>query len=82
MVVLDTGDADVVLARVTTQIHGGQWDVPIADWQQSGLLAPSVVRLHKIATLANSRVIRAIGTLSAADRVAVSAVLQSLSANW
>jgi mRNA interferase MazF len=56
LVLLDTGDADVVLARVTTQSHNTPFDVPISQWQQAGLLAPSTVRLHKLATLAKRRV--------------------------
>jgi mRNA interferase MazF len=40
LVILDTGDADVMLARVTTQARGSQFDVPILAWQQAGLLAP------------------------------------------
>lgn len=50
LVILDSGDADVLLARVTTRSHGSPFDVPIAAWQQAGLLAPSFVRLHKLAT--------------------------------
>jgi mRNA interferase MazF len=41
LVVLDSGDADVLLARVTTQSHNSPFDVPILAWQQAGLLAPS-----------------------------------------
>jgi len=47
LVVLDSGDADVVLARVTTP----PYDIHLTDWRQAGLLAPSFVRLHKLATL-------------------------------
>jgi mRNA interferase MazF len=68
LVILDTGDADVILARVTTQAHGSPFDVPIAAWQQAGLLAPSTVRLHKLATLAKNRVHKCLGKLEATDR--------------
>ena len=61
LVVLDAGDADVVLARVTTQPKNTPFDVTISGWKQSGLLAPSTVRLHKLATLAKSRVGRHLG---------------------
>jgi len=43
LVILDTGDADVLLARVTTQAYAGTFDVQIVDWQQAGLLAPSTL---------------------------------------
>ena len=36
LVVLDTGDADILLARVTTQAQASSWDVIISGWQQAG----------------------------------------------
>src|SRR5689334_16112934 len=56
LLILDTGDADVVLARVTTQSSTSPFDVSLSGWQQAGLLAPSTVRLHKLATLAKTGV--------------------------
>jgi mRNA interferase MazF len=82
LVILDTGDADVVLARVTTQQHGAPFDVEVAGWQSAGLLAPSFVRLHKLATLAKSRVHKHLGSLDATDRQAIAAALQQLIAAW
>ncbi len=82
LVILDTGDADVVLARVTTQPHSTPWDVPISAWQHAGLLAPSIVRLHKLATLVKSRIHKQLGSLAAADRQSVASVLQRIAAAW
>src|SRR4051812_13102044 len=44
LVILDTGDADLVVARVTTQAVSAAQDVPITDWQGAGLLAAPIVR--------------------------------------
>ncbi len=82
LVILDTGDADVLLARVTTQVQNTPFDVVIADWQQAGLLAPSTVRLHKLATLAKSRVRRHLGSLTGNDRQSAAAVLAHIAASW
>lgn len=82
LVILDTGDADVLLARVTTQAHDSPFDVPILAWQQAGLLAPSIVRLHKLATLAKNRAHKHLGSLEAVDRQSVAAVLQQIAATW
>jgi mRNA interferase MazF len=82
LVILDAGDADVLLARVTTQAHAGPFDVLIVDWQQAGLLAPSTVRLHKLAALAKSHVHKRLGALAAHDRKSVAAVLQRIAAAW
>jgi mRNA interferase MazF len=82
LVILDTGDADVVLARVTTQARATAYDVPLAGWQTAGLLAPSVVRLHKLATLVKTRIRKHLGTLDANDHQQVATVLQQLAATW
>ncbi len=82
LVILDSGDADVVLARVTTQKPSGPFDVAIHDWQQAGLLAPSTVRVHKLATLSKTRIHKPLGALTTVDRKAVAAVLQQIIAAW
>src|SRR5947209_11142004 len=75
MVVADTGDADLVVARVTTQLHAASWDHEIAVWRAAGLLAPSAVRLHKLATLERRLVQRPLGRLTDGDLRRVSAIL-------
>ncbi len=82
LVILDTGDADAVLARVTSQSQTTPYDVPILDWQLAGLLAPSVVRLHKLATLAKSRIRCRLGALGSKDRQQVGSVLKNMAATW
>jgi len=65
-----------------TQSHGSPFDVPIAAWQQAGLLAASIVRLHKLATLAKNRVHKHLGSLEAADRQSIASVLHRIVAAW
>jgi mRNA interferase MazF len=82
MVVLDTGDDDVLVARVTTQRQSTPYDVRLAQWQASGLLAASLVRLHKLATLEKRLIRRILGQLQSADRTNVAASLQQVFGNW
>ncbi len=82
LVILDTGDADLVVARVTTQSASASQDVPITNWQGAGLLSVSIVRLHKLATLEKSLIHRVLGSLQPVDRNQVSGVLKQLYANW
>ena len=82
LVVLDTGDADLVVARVTTQHHQTPNDVAIADWRGAGLLAPSVVRAHKLATIEKVLIHRRLGTLQPADRRRVGLVIRQLYGGW
>ena len=76
VVILDTGNSDVVVARVTTQIYQTPYDIQITDWQGAGLLAPSIVRLHKLATLEKILIRSHLGHLQITDRQQVSALMQ------
>src|SRR2546423_14496528 len=78
LVLLDTGDADIVVARVTSQIGRTVFDVELVEWQQASLLLPSVVRVHKVATLEKRLVERRLGTLTFNDWAQVRARIHQL----
>jgi mRNA interferase MazF len=67
LVLLDMGDPDVVVARITSKLHETQFDALLQDWQQAGLMLPSVVRIHKIVTLDKQLVERKLGVLTPGD---------------
>ena len=67
LILLDTGDDDIVVARVTGQLSAAPQDVTLDEWQQAGLLLPSVIRLHKVATLERRLVDKKLGRLMPAD---------------
>ncbi len=78
LVLLDTGDADIVVARVTSQIAQSALDIELVEWHQAGLLLPSAVRLHKLATLEKRLVEQRLGVLAASDWAQVKAKIQQL----
>ena len=78
LVLLDTGDEDIVVSRVTSQVAQGPFDVEFAEWREAGLLLPSVARVHKVATLEKRLVERRLGALTASDWAQVRAVIQQL----
>lgn len=78
LVLLDTNDEDLVVARVTTQPHSTSLDVPISDWGGAGLIAPSTVRLHKLATVERRLVKRRLGTLQPPDLSNVRAAFERI----
>jgi mRNA interferase MazF len=51
LVVADTGDRDVVVARITTHGHADGFAIAMNEWQDAGLLAAAFVRVNKLATL-------------------------------
>ncbi|MGH7172169.1 MAG: type II toxin-antitoxin system PemK/MazF family toxin [Gemmataceae bacterium] len=82
LVLLDAGDADILVARITTRAVTTAYEVPLMDWRQAGLNAPSAVRLHKLAALEKIMVDRVLGRLEPRDRQKVSAVLQQMFGAW
>jgi len=51
LIVNEFSDGDIVVCRITSQIYNTDYDIFIDDWEGSGLKLPSVIRVHKIATL-------------------------------
>ena len=75
IVVLDIGDADLVIAPVTSKARVQVGDIPIVGLTGTGLMRPSWVRLAKAATLLKTDVVRVLGRLPAGDRT-------QLAQNW
>jgi mRNA interferase MazF len=82
LVIIDSGDSDLVLARITTQQHSSAFDLAISDWKGAGLRAASYIRLHKLATSEKACIHKQLGHLQPGDRQRVSALLRASFANW
>ena len=80
LVLIDTGDEDVVVARITRRGPRDQFDVPIADLASAGLRHPSVVRPHKLTTSIKALIHQRLGELSEADWVRVRESVNCLAA--
>lgn len=78
LVLLDTGDNDLLVARITGQLNQTPFDLELQEWQQAGLRIPSIVRLHKLATLEKKLVQQSLGTLTASDFQQMQTKLQVL----
>jgi mRNA interferase MazF len=75
MVLYDSGDQDVIVARITSQEYLMDTDYFIPGWKESGLLIESYVRLGKLATIEKSFITRKLGRLDATDMSKVKAIL-------
>lgn len=51
LIINDLNDDDIVVCRITSKIYETSFDVYIDNWEKSGLRLPSVIRVHKLATL-------------------------------
>lgn len=82
LVILDSGDADVLVARITSGRPTVAFDVGLVEWRAGGLRTASTARLHKLNTVEKSRVLHRIGLIQPADRQRVSDVLRQTFGNW
>ncbi len=64
LVLVDTGDEDIVVARITTHKHNEEMELEIENFREKGLLLESYVRFNKIATLNRKDMYKKIGELS------------------
>lgn len=78
LVLKDTGDEDIIVARITSQTAKAELDVELVEWQNAGLVLPSIVRVHKIATVEKCLIERKLGKLTSKDWAKVKATIQQL----
>ncbi len=67
LVIKQTDDNDLMIAKITSQPYDTQFDVALNEWQHTGLSSASFIRMHKIQTLHTSLVFGQIGRLTSAD---------------
>ena len=47
----DLEDGDILVCRITSKIYQSKYDIFLENWLAFGLKLPSVIRVHKMATL-------------------------------
>jgi mRNA interferase MazF len=67
VVLVDAGDEDVLVAKITTKEYRTIYDLKLDHWQEAGLLAPSFIRIHKLLAVEKNHVIQRAGMLDPAD---------------
>lgn len=78
LVLFDSRDQDILVARVTMQEYTTETDYKIIKWKESGLLAESFVRLSKQATIEKQYIVRRLGRLSDSETKAMRSILKSM----
>lgn len=78
LVINDFNDGDIIVCRITSQIHRTLRDVMVVNWADAGLKLPSVIRVHKIATLDKEMVETVLGRIDKPTGNQVKKVLLSL----
>jgi len=78
IVLYDSGDQDILVARITTQEYISESDYKIIEWKNSGLIAQSYVRLGKQATIEKKYVIRKLGALAESESETIKSILRRI----
>ncbi|MEX0857888.1 MAG: type II toxin-antitoxin system PemK/MazF family toxin [Balneolaceae bacterium] len=78
LVLGDFEDGDILVCRITSQINNSVHDIHIESWKDFGLKLPSIIRVHKLATLEKNIVEKAIGEISPDLKNQVSKVFSKL----
>ncbi|KJU87698.1 PemK-like protein [Candidatus Magnetobacterium bavaricum] len=78
MVVYDSGDMDIVVARITTQEYTTGTDYKIKNWHTCGLIMPSYVRLSKLATIEKNHVLKKLAVLGDNELEDIRVILKSM----
>jgi mRNA interferase MazF len=71
-------DDDIIVCRITSQIYKTINDIFIDDWKKSGLKLPSVIRVHKIATLEKNLVEIIMGRIDNPTKEKVHTIISKL----
>ncbi|MBE7549006.1 hypothetical protein KsCSTR_25750 [Candidatus Kuenenia stuttgartiensis] len=78
LILYDSGDQDILIARITTQEYTTGTDYKIVEWKSCGLLVESFIRISKQATIEKKYVIKPLGTLAEAELNAVKSIIKNM----
>ena len=78
LVIQDSKDGDLIVCRVTSKLYDSIFDVNLKSRGQYGLKLPSVVRVHKIASIEKELVDQKIGQLDKATQSQVKSRFRKL----
>jgi mRNA interferase MazF len=63
LVIKDFEDGDIFVCRITSKIYESGYDSYLNDWSKFGLKLPSVIRVHKMATLETDMIETTLGRI-------------------
>ncbi|MEM7550648.1 MAG: type II toxin-antitoxin system PemK/MazF family toxin [Bacteroidota bacterium] len=77
LVLLDTNDGDFLVSRITSKLYFTPFDVEINNWKTCNLKLPSVVRIHKMATLNVSLIDKILSKLDKEDIIRIKQIIKN-----
>jgi mRNA interferase MazF len=78
LVIKDTNDGDVIVARITSKFYNTIYDLEIKEWSKNGLKLPSVIRVHKLAALEKNLIGIRLGVIDKAAKLQVEQIFREI----
>ncbi len=78
LIINDCNDGDIIVCRITSQIYRTANDIYVDNWDKSGLKLPSVIRVHKLATLEKGMVEMVLGEIDTETKNKVKMAISKL----
>lgn len=78
LIINDFNDGDIIVCRITSRIYKTKYDIYIDNWKNSGLKLPSIVRVHKLATLEKEMVEMVMGKIDNSIKEKLKKILSKL----
>ncbi len=78
LIIKDTNDGDVIVCRITSRLYNTSYDIELKNWNKNGLKLPSVVRIHKIASLEKDMIDAKLGEIEDFVKTKVTTVINQL----
>src|ERR1700712_1311059 len=78
LVVKDTNDGDIIVCRITSKIYSSIYDMELSTRAQHGLMLPSVIRIHKMASLEKTMVKTKLGEVDDVTKAKIHDIIQKL----
>ena len=78
LIISDFDDGYIIVCRITSQIYETSFDVYLDNWEKFGLKLPSVIRVHKLATLEKDLVEATMGKIDNPTRAKISTIIKKL----
>lgn len=78
LVIKDTHDGDIIVARITSKAYSTIYDVEIKDWNKNGLKLPSIIPVHKLASLEKDMIDLKLGEIDKALKLQVEKIFKTI----
>ena len=78
LLINDSNDGGIIVCRITSKIYDSRQDILINEWEKSGLKLPSIIRVHKIATLEKRLVESMVGQIDEPLKIKIKTMLANL----